>query len=286
MTAFFENYRKNEVTDTRRIINTPNDITRKTFFYVQEAGYLKSLKPHLSSRSGLDSFLFLIVISGEGTVTYEENTYNLAEGDCVLIDCHKRYTHISSAENPWELLWIHFNGPSARAYYDYIVTRRGHQFHLADPIHTIEAIGELISLHENRTEDTDIRSSAIIVDILTTCSARNVHNQDESALSYKLNLIFHYIEEHFTEKITLEQLSRDFSISKFYLAREFKKEYGMTIIQYILAKKITQAKTLLRYSNLPIEEIAVQCGIGDASYFNKIFKKMEGMTASQYRRLW
>lgn len=286
MPAFFENYRQNEVTNTRRIINTPNDITRKTFFYVQEAGYLKSLKPHLSSRSGLDSFLFLVVISGSGTVTYEENTYKLAEGDGVLIDCHNRYTHISSEDNPWELLWIHFNGPSARAYYDYIASRRGHQFHLNDPIHTTDAIGELIDLHEKRTEDTDIRASAIIVDLLTTCSAKNPQSQDESALSYKLNQIVHYIEEHFSEKITLNQLSEDFSISKFYLAREFKKEYGMTLIQYILAKKITQAKALLRYSNLPIEEIALQCGIGDASYFNKVFKKMEGMTASHYRKLW
>lgn len=51
-------------------------------------------------------------------------------------------------------------------------------------------------------------------------------------------------------------------------------------------KKITHAKELLRYSNSSIEEIARLCGMDDASYFNKVFKKMEGCTASEYRKQW
>jgi AraC-like DNA-binding protein/mannose-6-phosphate isomerase-like protein (cupin superfamily) len=286
MKSFFENYSRNEVTNTRRVIHTPSDIARNTFFYVQEAGYLKSLKPHPSSRSGLDSFLFIYVLSGRGTFTYEGITYNLAQQDCILIDCQQRYTHISSENAPWELLWIHFNGPGARGYYDYIVQKKGHLIHLPESRRISESIEELISIHENRTDDTDIRASAIIVNILTMCASRNLDSPDESALSYKLALVFKYIDEHFSEKITLDQLAKDFSISKFYLTREFKKEYGVTIVQYLLSKKITHAKTLLRYTELPIEEIAVQCGIGDASYFNKVFRKLEGMTASQYRKLW
>ncbi len=81
-------------------------------------------------------------------------------------------------------------------------------------------------------------------------------------------------------------LSERFFISKYYLSREFKKEYGTTVIRYVLAKKITNAKELLRYSSYSIEEIAALCGIDDASYFNKVFRKMEGCTASEYRRRW
>ena len=51
-------------------------------------------------------------------------------------------------------------------------------------------------------------------------------------------------------------------------------------------QKITRAKELLRYSNASIEEIASLCGIDDASYFNKVFKKLEGCTASEYRKRW
>ena len=60
MAGYFEQYKKSEVTETNRIIHTPSSLAKKTFFYIQEAGYLKSLKPHLGKRSGLDSYLFLI----------------------------------------------------------------------------------------------------------------------------------------------------------------------------------------------------------------------------------
>ena len=53
--SFFEKYKTSEVTNTRRVINTPSAFTREHFFYIQEAGYLKSLKPHMSRRSGLQS---------------------------------------------------------------------------------------------------------------------------------------------------------------------------------------------------------------------------------------
>ena len=55
--SFFEKYKTSEVTNTRRVINTPSAFTREHFFYIQEAGYLKSLKPHMSRRSGLQSYL-------------------------------------------------------------------------------------------------------------------------------------------------------------------------------------------------------------------------------------
>ena len=70
--SFFEKYKTSEVTNTRRVINTPSAFTREHFFYIQEAGYLKSLKPHMSRRSGLQSYLFLIVLSGSGEVAYRD----------------------------------------------------------------------------------------------------------------------------------------------------------------------------------------------------------------------
>ena len=81
----------------------------------------------------------------------------------------------------------------------------------------------------------------------------------------KLKQILHYLDEHYTETISLDFLAEEFYISKYYLAREFKKEYGTTIIRYVLAKKITHAKELLRYSNSSIEEIARLCGMDDAN---------------------
>lgn len=303
--SFFEKYKTSEVTNTRRVINTPAPFTRANFFYIQEAGYLKSLKPHMSRRSGLQSYLFLIVLSGSGEVAYRDaskhmeknnltshrsthmHTVSAKAGDCFFLDCEGEYTHISSEDEPWELMWIHFYGPQARAYYTYFREQQDWHFHTNQLAELTTAIQSVIRFHEEPTDDTDLLAAQQIVNILTLiCTETTAGSNSDSALSSKLKNILHYLDEHFTEDISLDSLAEQFFISKYYLSREFKKEYGTTIIQYVLTKKITNAKELLRYSNSSIEEIARLCGIDDASYFNKVFKKMEGCTASEYRKRW
>lgn len=285
--SFFEKYKTSEVTNTRRVINTPSSFTRANFFYIQEAGYLKSLKPHLSRRSGLQSFLFLVVLSGSGEVTYHGTSVSAQAGDCFFLDCEGEYTHISSEDDPWELMWIHFYGPQAQGYYTLFQEQQNWHFHSNHLSELTSAIQTVIRLHEEPTDDTDLLVAQQIVNILTLiCTEANESDNSDSALSDKLKNIIHYLDEHYTEDISLDSLAEQFYISKYYLSREFKKEFGTTIIQYVLAKKITNAKELLRYSNFSIEEIARLCGIDDASYFNKVFKKMEGCTASEYRKRW
>lgn len=311
--SFFEKYKTSEVTNTRRVINTPSAFTRENFFYIQEAGYLKSLKPHLSRRNGLPSYLFLIVLSGSGEVSYrmpsavpgtqsippksdsartdrgDLRTSSVAAkaGDCFFLDCMGEYTHISNEEDPWELLWIHFSGPQAAAYYTCF--REQHDWHFRST-HLSELTATILTIiryHEEPADDTDLLTAQQIVNILTTiCTESTGQSDSASVLGEKLKSIIRYLDEHYTEDISLDLLSEKFYISKYYLAREFKKEFGTTIIQYILAKKITNAKELLRYSNASIEDIAQLCGIDDASYFNKVFKKIEGCTASEYRKRW
>lgn len=309
----FEKYKTSEVTNTRRVINTPSSFTRENFFYIQEAGYLKSLKPHLSRRSGLKSYLFLIVLSGSGEVSCRDSlasperhantpksrqlpgetgasgmrTVSIRTGDCLFLDCTNEYTHISSETDPWELLWLHFYGPQADAYYRCFREQHSWHFHSSHLAELTAAIWSVIHCHEDQTDNTDLLTAQQIVNILTLiCTESDPKENPDSALGDKLKNILHYLDEHYTETISLDQLAEQFYISKYYLAREFKKEFGTTIIQYVLTKKITHAKELLRYSNASIEDIAGLCGIDDASYFNKVFKKMEGCTASEYRKRW
>lgn len=300
MEKFFENYKKSEITNTRRIINTPNDTTRNNFLYIQEAGYLKSLTSHLSKRKGLQSYLFLIVLSGSGTITYDGIAYHVKSNDCFLLDCMNEYSHISSETDPWELLWIHFNGSNADAYYRTFLEKRTdkrsayHQTNCFQSEHIaeiIDTINEIIRINEHKNDDSDIITAKLITDVLTRIITNSGLNDNSntsisSSTTQKLHAIATYINKNFTTPINLEDLSKEFFISKYYLVREFKKEFGVTIISYIHTKRITYAKELLRYSDFSIEEIGNQCGIGDASYFNKVFKKLENMTASEYRKMW
>ncbi len=102
----------------------------------------------------------------------------------------------------------------------------------------------------------------------------------------ELDKVRAYLEEHYTEKITLEELSGHFFINKYYLTKLFKEAYGITILTYLEQKRITQAKNLLRFTAMTMEEIGEAIGMKDANYFSRRFKKIEGMSPREYRKLW
>ena len=106
--------------------------------------------------------------------------------------------------------------------------------------------------------------------------------------SGKRNLIEvrNHLDAHYTEKISLDELSETFYINKFYLTRLFKEQFGVSINTYLLGQRITHAKKLLRFSDYPIEKIALECGMNDANYFSRMFKKVEGISPGEYRKKW
>lgn len=93
-----------------------------------------------------------------------------------------------------------------------------------------------------------------------------------------------YINHHYAEHITLDDIVREAYISKYYLCRSFKTVVGMTVMEYLLKTRIAVAKNHLRAGALSIGEIAERCGFLSVSYFSQIFKKTTGLTPLQYRR--
>lgn len=95
-----------------------------------------------------------------------------------------------------------------------------------------------------------------------------------------------YIRKHLNESIELEKLAEISCLSKDHFIRLFKKELGNTPLQYINQKKIEKAQLLLITEDLAVKEIAFQLAFEDYSYFNRLFKKITGVTPQEYRRLY
>lgn len=288
MKQLFDANQSEEFVRTRRIINTPSDFAKKSLFYVQETGYLKSIKSHLSERSRLNSYLFIIVLSGKGTIHYKGQIYSLTSGDCALIDCMEHYMHQSNEANPWELLWVHYNGAAARDYYQYYINSSSNVFHAETMEEYTSLIHQLIEVHQKKEASWEIIASKLITDLLTRCITKKIpelHPKGEEIVN-KLYTVKDFLEQNYREKLLLEDVAKNFYISKYHLCREFKKLFGTTIIDYITMKRISFAKEMLRFTKMSIEDIAQESGYPDASYFNKVFQKMEGMTGTEFRRKW
>ena len=93
-----------------------------------------------------------------------------------------------------------------------------------------------------------------------------------------------YINSHFRQELTLEELGALFGINGVYLGQLFKKEVGMTFLKYLTTKRMEQAKALLSAGNHSIAQVAEMVGYKSGQYFGQIFQKHTGVTPNQYKR--
>ncbi len=271
-----------------RIIYTPSDFARTSLLHLQEIGSLKALRPHASSRENLISCLCFVVLEGCGELLYNKKKYALTAGDVVFIDCHKPYSHRTGREL-WALQWCHFYGPELPAVYHKYLERGGQPvFHPEDVSGIKQLLTGLYTIADSADYLRDMRINQELSRLLTLFMSYSWHpeNRVVSKKRMELNAVREYLDEHFKERIVLDDLARIFYIDKYYLTKIFKEAYGVTITAYVLSVRITRAKSLLRFTDMSIEEVGAASGMSDANYFARSFKKMEGMTPGEYRRLW
>lgn len=294
-----------DLVTSRRSIYTSSAFARDSLLFLQESGSLQAAKPHTSRRSGLASYLFFLVISGSGSLQTGDETYALHAGDCVFLDCSVPYAHTTS-QDLWELKWVHFSGLQMPGIYRKFLERSGSPVFRPSSELGFSSFSSLLDhLYELSVSDSYIRDMQLneaLASLLThlmqeawkPSGARFGHGspqQEENSStspSGRLDIsdVRLYLDAHYTEEISLDQLAELFHVNKYYLMRRFRQQYGTTIGSYVLHARIGAAKRLLRFSDVTLEEAGARVGIPDANYFSRIFKKIEGVTPSQYRKAW
>ena len=277
-----------DIVSSDRIIYTPSEFAKTSLLYLQETGELKAQRPHTKSRNGLDSYLFFIVLSGSGVVRYNSTVYSLQTGDCVFIDCKQPYAHMTS-DNLWQLKWVHFSGVSMSGIYNKYISRGGEPvFEMEQSEQCVSLLDDIFSIASSDDYIRDMKINEKLSSLLTLIMAKswNPGKAHSAPKRSELSAIKAWLDNNYFVKISLDELSSKFFIDKYYLSKIFKEKYGITINSYIMQKRITAAKQLLRFSNKTIEQIGCEIGISDTNYFTRLFKKIEGIPPGEYRKLW
>ena len=107
---------------------------------------------------------------------------------------------------------------------------------------------------------------------------------DEAPKSKMMGEVLRYINQHYCEDITLQQIAGIFFVNIGYLSRRFKEEVGESYISYVTRRRMERAKLLLEDKSLSISEIAAQLSYKDINYFSSLFKKTTGVSPQKYRR--
>lgn len=99
-----------------------------------------------------------------------------------------------------------------------------------------------------------------------------------------LHKVHDYVEKHITEKISTADLARELNLNRTYLSSQFKKELQMELSEYINRLKIDEAKRLILTNRASLSQIATTLAFSSQSHFAAVFKKLEGMTPTEFAK--
>lgn len=131
----------------------------------------------------------------------------------------------------------------------------------------------------------DLTLQEMLIQIIQLQTQKSLENNTFSESNSSLLPIISYIKANIQSSINMKNLSdvANMSITAFH--RFFKKELGITPVEFIAQEKIKMAKTLLSEPNIHINEVSYELGYEDSNYFIRLFKKHEGITPKQYQKL-
>lgn len=226
-----------------------------------------------------NSFTWHFVLSGSGVLEIYEKEYKIKGGEMFFIPPHTKMRYYPDKNDPWEYVWFTFKDESAREYSQLV------GFSSENPVcecesmrfQKIEKVLKKLfnSLTENEGGYFRVLSAFYeIMEISTTNSAPTGIRQVKKLLD----------ENFATQFFSIEQLCFDVGISHAHLLRLFKEAYGVTIVKYIIKKRIELACELLLTTDLSVSSVAYSCGFSDEIHFMKTFKREIGKSALKFRR--
>jgi len=155
--------------------------------------------------------------------------------------------------------------------------------------HRLHLINELLT--KQSTNVWPCRSRSYLFEILFSLARQEeVEDAFQSFSLYEGNSrlavdVVYYLQSCYDQKITIEKLAEEFHTNRTTLLSDFKKYTGQSINQYLIELRLTMASTLLRDTELTVEEISDRSGFRDISYFSKVFKKKLYHTPIEYRKI-
>jgi len=253
--------------------------------YLAGHGSVKSRDYHFDTRQKLASprrLLAKYTRSGQGVLYIKDKRYELNPGDLFVIERPGPYVYCYEGNGtPWEFSYFSISasvpGPMLpKNLLDDPIFKTGenHEF--------MDLFDSIVKRRATVNFQPDINDSVYACRFIV--SYIKLRESDSRKYHPTVRKLHKYLEEHFTENISLSELCSSLKYSQEALTRLFSTEYGIPPNRYLRRLRMYHAVKLLRESNLSIKEISQICGFETQNYFCRIFRQSYEISAGSYRR--
>lgn len=271
--------------------HTPSEEFLNSSIYITWAGHRYCDAEHMIGPRVLDTYKLLFVINGKGYLKQGDNPLiTISQGDIVILFPKERHHYYADPEDPWELMWVSFNGSICPTLLKEVGLSHDNYILTNALTHSIQRTLQTLINSLGDTDDVDRLCATgqlyILFAYLRQMSEKKkrrpeITNANQDPCVWKA---IRFIEQNFYLDINVDMLCKHVNYSRSYLSRIFKTELNMSIPEYTNMVRIQNAKSLLTETNMPMHEIATSIGIHDSFYFSKLFKKITGETPREYRK--
>ena len=162
-------------------------------------------------------------------------------------------------------------------------------FHLQNTLEIKTTVDRLLSLsiENNSAKDViaDFTLKELLIRLMQTQARKLIlDSYHKNTTTNRFSFVVEYIKCHIHEDITIDRLSNLCYMSKPSFFRCFKREFGISPVDFIIQERIKAAKKLLKDMNVTITQACYAVGINNLSYFFKLFKRVEGVTPNEFRK--
>ncbi|QYR19434.1 AraC family transcriptional regulator [Paenibacillus sp. sptzw28] len=257
--------------------------------YMSRTGFNSMPRPHEHSYYEL-----YYLLNGERVYFMNGNVYTAKKGDMIIINPHNLHSTASSEKPGFERILINFSEAFIKDGDSHIVKLLPFEQSrlLRIPLKDQPEIEHLLKLMLAECKDEPPHYIAYVRSLMNELLIR-IHRigisvrespEYEHPMHHKVSEIAQYINNHYDQKITLEQVANQFYISPSYLSRIFTKLTGFHFREYLQVVRIREAQKRLVNSRESVQLIAEKVGFEHIAHFNKTFKKLAGTTPLRYRK--
>jgi len=228
------------------------------------------------------------VVDGKGEFNIQGQRFPVKPNDFVIINPQVEHTELSSPDEPLEYIVLGINGLSFSNLTP--VSEGGHPFSFFNLRDEQKDILRYLNAMVQEATSQSMSYELVchnLLEILLIKILRHQHFDLEvgkqSKATKDISFIKHYLETYYHESIQLEDRASMTHLSRFYISHSFKKEIGMSPMEYLIDIRIKESKILLRTTNYSISQVADIVGFTTPTYFSKQFRKSTGISPTDYR---